>query len=181
MRGVWKQEHIRENIRVHMYKACVEPHLLYNIAPVPVTAAGAEELDREQRRLMRVALGIYYPNRIGNYAIYARMNSRPVSVIVVERRWKLMRKVLRNEGDEPAVSMMLAYYKDKSKRKKYLGASKTSIATIVQQESALGQEHGEYLGELSNTLRLRKYMKVAKEVDKWKEVVTSTVSVAQQQ
>jgi hypothetical protein len=58
MRGVWKQEHIRENIRVHMYKACVEPHLLYNIAPVPVTAAGAEELDREQRRLMRVALGI---------------------------------------------------------------------------------------------------------------------------
>ena len=45
VQGVWKHHKVvREDLRVRLYTACVEPHLLYSTATVPAKATEVEHL-----------------------------------------------------------------------------------------------------------------------------------------
>ena len=62
---------------------------MYNVATIPATGKEIEELNIEQRKGMRIALGIYYPAKIGNIAIYERTGIDPISIRAARMRWEL--------------------------------------------------------------------------------------------
>ena len=65
---------------------------------------------------MRIALGIYYPAKIGNISIYERTGTEPISMRAIRMRWELFGKVLRGQEKDPALRMMKDYYKGQVQR-----------------------------------------------------------------
>ena len=79
MRNIWeKRKIVREELRVRLYRACVEPHLM--LSTIPTKSTEIEELNIEHRKGMKIALGIYYPHKIGNIALYKRTGTESISV-----------------------------------------------------------------------------------------------------
>ncbi|NDG65218.1 MAG: hypothetical protein EBY29_17420, partial [Planctomycetes bacterium] len=66
VRRVWsKHGVVGERLRVRLYRACVEPHLLYSTATVSATDREIEALNREHRRGLRVVIAVLYPATTG--------------------------------------------------------------------------------------------------------------------
>ena len=148
-----------------------------------------EELNIEQRKGMRIALGICYPAKIGNIAIYERMGTEPISMKAIRMRWELFSKVLRGQEEDPALRVMKDYYKGQAQRPKYIGGEKTSMATIIKKESGclltLGSKPRVRIqpqGQVDTLLSLNRYQKVAKmrNNEKWREVIEEVVGNAKQ-
>ena len=46
MQNIFKQEKISEKLRIKLYKACIVPHLTYNIGTIPLKKTEAESLNK---------------------------------------------------------------------------------------------------------------------------------------
>ena len=104
MTNIWnKNKIVREELRVRLYRACVETHLMYNASTITATGTEIEELNIEQQKGMQIALGIYYPATIGNIALYERTGTEPISMRTIRMRWELFGKVLRGQEEDPAL------------------------------------------------------------------------------
>ena len=167
--NIWnKNKIVREELRVRLYRACVETHLMYNASTIPATGTEIEELNIEQRKGMRTAIGIYYPAKIGNIATYERTGTEPISMrtIRMRMRWELFGKVLRGKEEDPALRVMKDYYKGQVNRPKYRGGEKTSIATIIKKKSSyVGSKprvRRQPLGQVDTLLMINRYQKLAK-------------------
>jgi len=183
LRNVWKHHSIvRVELRVRLYKACVEPHLLYNTATVPARTTEMEQLNKEHRKGLRIALGVFYPNVINNIALYDSTSTEAINVRATKMRWELFGKILRGREDDPALRVMKEYYQEQNERPRYAGAPKTSIAVVLQTESAHAVSGMEevVLGRLNTLLMLDSYCRVAQHPDKWKVLVEGVVRAIKQ-
>jgi len=180
MRSIWsKHGVIGEKLRVRLYRACVEPHLLYNTATIPATDREIEALNKEHRRGLRIAIAVFYPSTIGNLALYDRTKTESITVRATKMRWELFGKILRGREDDAALRVMKEYYVDRMNRKKYRGGRRTTIATLLQMESqyATSGVRSIELGPVNTLLMLNRFQRVAKHrnEDKWKELTAEVV------
>jgi hypothetical protein len=180
MRRIWsKHGVIGERLRVRLYRARVEPHLLYSTATVPATDREIEALNKEHRRGLRIAIAVFYPSTIGNLALYERTETEPITVRATKMRWELFGKILRGRDDDAALRVMKEYYVDRMNRKKYRGGRRTTIATLLQMESqyATSGVRSIELGPVNTLLMLNRFQRVAKHrnEDKWKELTAEVV------
>ena len=86
---------VAQRIRINAYRAIVKSVHLYNCGTWALTEVLANKLDCTQRKMIRRVLGIKLSDRITNADLYARCGIEPVSVQVVNARWRLFGTTLR--------------------------------------------------------------------------------------
>ena len=84
----------------------------YNMGTWGLTKTELNRLDAHHRRHLRQIIGIRWPHRISNDALYRRTQSSPISVTIRAARWSLFGHVLRMPLDAPVQRAIDAYLED---------------------------------------------------------------------
>ena len=107
---VWfRRSRISLPLRLRLYDSFVVPVLIYNMSTWGLTKAALEPLDAYHRRQV---IGIHWPHRISNTALYRRCRCRPISENLKSARWCLFIHVLRMPPDAPAQQSIDYYFAD---------------------------------------------------------------------
>jgi hypothetical protein len=127
-----------DKLKLSIFRAAVESILSYGLETVPMTATRTEQLDATFRELQRYALGIHYPDIISNDALTARCGSPPFSVLLRQRRLRLLGHVLRGHGrgESNPLAMVLLHPPSEGFRRGH-AATKTLIETFHEDLAVL--------------------------------------------
>lgn len=134
---LWKSTSATKETKLKMYKACILPILMYNMGACSLSLAKLEKLDSFHRRQLRKVIGIRYPEVISNQALYTTTDSVPLSLKVVEYRWKLMGHVLRRDENSPAMRAIKLFL---SKYATGGGRQHTIVTQIVKELRSVGKD-----------------------------------------
>ena len=130
--SLWFRSHlVSQAIRVKIYNAYVTPILLYNLHAAGLTQAHLNILDVFHRKQLRMILRVHYPAKISNKALYRNCRTAPISIMLLENRWKLFGHVLRLPvASPPQLSMKQYYINDKTCR----GTPRTTLPVSLHRE-----------------------------------------------
>ena len=110
---VWfRGAHISLHLRLRLYSAFVLPVLTYTMGTWGLTKTELDRLDAHHRRHLRQIIGIRWPHRIWNDALYRRTQSSPISVAIRAARWSLFGHVFQLPLDAPVQRAIDAYLED---------------------------------------------------------------------
>ena len=87
------------------------PVLIYNSGTWGLTQRAEQSLDSFHRRQLRTLLGIKWPQRIRNSALYERCQCESLSSLIRKNRWRLFGHILRLPDNTPAKLSMIHYFK----------------------------------------------------------------------
>ena len=117
-------------LRLRLYESFVVPVLTYNMGTWGLTKAELDRLDTYHRRHLRQIIGIHWPNRISNAALYRRCRCHPISEDVKSARWRLFGHVLRMPQDAPAQQAINYYFADTGVAT-FRGRPRTTLPTAL--------------------------------------------------
>ena len=112
------------------YSAFVLPVLTYNMGTWGLTKTELSRLDAHHRRHLRQIIGIRWPHRISNDALYRRTHSSPISAAIRAARWSLFGHVLRLPLDAPVQRAIDAYLEDTG-TPKFRGRPRCTLPTTL--------------------------------------------------
>ena len=116
--SIWiRKNKIRPQIRLKLYKSIVKPVLLYNSSTWGLTKTDEDNLDSFHRRQLRSVLHIKFPTIIRNNELYESTGEIPLSLTVLQSRWRLFGNILRLNNDAPARKSIEYYFKPSNQRK----------------------------------------------------------------
>ena len=95
-----------------------------------LTQADLFRIDTYHRRHLRQIIGVRWPNRISNVALYHRCQSRPISESIITARWRLFGHVLRLPRDAPAQRTIDHYFAD-TEAATFRGRPRTSLPSTL--------------------------------------------------
>ena len=128
---VWfRRSRISLPLRLRLYESFVVPVLIYNMGTWGLTKAELDRLDAYHRRHLRQIVGIHWPHRISNTALYRRCRCHPISEDVKTARWRLFGHVLRMPRDTPAQQAIDYYFADTGDAT-FRGRPRTSLPTAL--------------------------------------------------
>ena len=114
-------------LRLRLYSAFALPVLTYNMGTWGLTKT---ELNR---RHLRQIIGIRWPHRISNDALYRRTQSSPISAAIRAARWSLFGHVLRLPLDAPVQLAIDAYLEDTG-TPKFRGRPRCTLPTTLGED-----------------------------------------------
>ena len=110
---VWfRRSRISISLRLRLYESFVVRVLIYNMGTWGLTKTKLDRLDAYHRRHLHQIVGIHWPHRISNTALYRRCRCHPISEDVKSARWRLFGHVLRMPRDTPAQQAIDYYFAD---------------------------------------------------------------------
>ena len=89
------------NVRLRLHYAFVLPVLTYNMGTWGLTKAELTRLDAHHRRHLRQILGVRWPHRMSNEALYRQCHAESISTATRAARWSLFGHVQRLPADDP--------------------------------------------------------------------------------
>ena len=112
MKILWLRRHhnVSEELRLRLNNSFVLPVLLYNIGTWGLTQKQNDQLDSFHRSQLRQIIGMRWPHRISNKALYCRCKCGPLSIRTLEARWRLFGHVLRLPRDVPVQKFINEYF-----------------------------------------------------------------------
>ena len=119
--------------RLRLYESLVKSILLYNYCTWALTKKDEKEIDSFHRRQLRNIIGIKWPNRIKNKNLYKITDTKPISVEITKRRWKMLGHTLRMNPNTPARRSM-KYFFEKRSKKKFKGRKRATIITTINND-----------------------------------------------
>jgi hypothetical protein len=131
---LWKFN-LNVEMKVQFYKTMIQSILLYNCGTWGLTNSQIDRLEGCNRRLLRRLLGIYYPNKISCAKLYEVTKTGPLFGRVLNRKWKLCRKVLEMDERTPAMYWFRKYFKYNVS--KHLGKSNVTLVVSLMQDLKL--------------------------------------------
>ena len=125
----------------------------------------SESLDSFHRRQLRTLLGIKWPQRIRNSALYERCQCESLSSLIRKNRWRLFGHILRLLDNTPAKLSMIHYFK--STERKWRGRPRITLPLrLAEDMAAVGA------GTLNTIADLRRLEMLSCDRSSWREVVT---------
>ena len=163
LRVVWiSKDKIKRNIKIKLYTALVKSILTYNCGTWALTKAEASKLDAFHRKQLRQVLNIRYPTKITNKSLYKICNERPLTIHIIESRWRLFGHILRRDIDIPANKAMQSYFNQMASR--YRGRPTTTLPVIINKELTQAYPHMKL--KTSNDLQTMRLL--AQDRNKWR-------------
>ena len=140
---VWiGRDKIRQSVKLLLYRALVKSILLYNCGTWGLTKHQEEALDCHQRKQLRRLLGIKYPTKIKNTKLYEICKESPLSITILQSRWKLFGHILRRDRDIPAFKAMQFYFtKIDPSDKNFRGRERTTLPTTLANDLDILHKH----------------------------------------
>ena len=74
------------------------------------------KLNSFHRRQLRKVIGIQWPHKISNNKLYKITRTKPLSITMAERRWKLLRHTLRLPADCLARKTMRYFFEERTSK-----------------------------------------------------------------
>ena len=140
---VWiRRDRIKQSTRLLLYRSLVKSILLYNCGTWGLTKHQEESLDAHHRKQLRRLLGIRYPTKIRNTKLYEICNECPLSITILQSRWRLFGHILRRNRDIPAFKAMQFYFtKINPSDKNFRGRERTTLPTTLANDLDLLHKH----------------------------------------
>ena len=133
LKEIWSREaKIKSEIRINIYRALVKSILLYNSSTWALTKEDETKLDTFHRKQLRMINNIKYPTIISNKSLYLKTKEIPLSLTILESRWRLFGHILRQPRNTPGNQAMLTFFKTDGKI--FNGRPKTSLVTTLKQD-----------------------------------------------
>ena len=111
MLAIWiRTDKINQARRIKLYRALVRSILLYNCGTWAATKEVEQKLDAFHRKQLKRVLGIKYPTRISNKALYQKTGEQPISSIMRKSRWELFGHIMRRDRKIPAHKAVELYF-----------------------------------------------------------------------
>ena len=135
LKVIWatkKHNRIREALRLRLYNAYVLPVLTYNACTWTLTASEQDELDAFHRKQLRRVIGISYPRKISNEALYKRCNTQKLRHTIRGARWRMFGHVLRMDEQVPAKQAMQHFFDERSEI--YKGRPRTTLQVVLDKD-----------------------------------------------
>ncbi|GFR88115.1 hypothetical protein ElyMa_004243400 [Elysia marginata] len=165
LKNVWiSKDKIKRETKIKLYKSLVKSILIYNCGTWALTQTEANKLDTFHRKQLRNILDIHYPTLISNKSLYKICNETPLSVQIVESRWRLFGHILRRDNDIPTNRAMQAYFNTLTT--KFRGRPSTTLPIILNKE--LSQAFPQM--KLKTTKDLQNLQSLAQDRGNWKSL-----------
>ena len=131
--NIWiRGDKIKVKTKMKLYRALVKSILLYNCGTWALTKTQVEKLNAFHRQQLRRLLNIKYPTIITNKTLYSETNERPISLDILEHRWRLFGHILRRDPEIPANKSMEAYFVRCGNP--FKGRPLTTLPTVLHQD-----------------------------------------------
>ena len=180
MNKIWKnKKYVTLKKRLKLYDSLVKSILLYNSSTWGLTTQDEKRLNSFHRRQLRSVLGIKWPQKIRNKKIYEKTNTKPLSVEIAERRWKLLGHVLRMDKDTPARKAMKFFFEERS-NKKFRGQKRATIVRTINRDikRTINKHPDLKIKELTTEITLHNIGVKARNRKQWAAIVRKVVAVA---
>lgn len=171
--SLWKRRHlVSERLHIRLYNAFVLPVLLYNCGCWSLTLAGGARLDSFHRRQLRSLLGIKWPQRISNTALYTRCQAEKLTTVLRRQRWKLLGHILRMDSNVPAVQAMHRYFNPQPDSvPKWRGRPRTTLPLTLQADLTKAEA-----GSLASPADLTILRQIAQNRHQWSTMCQNIVN-----
>ena len=137
MNNIWiRNQQVSRKTKIRLYKAIVKPVLLYNASTWGLNKSDEESLNSFHRQQLRKVLNVKYPDRMKNKEVYRITDERPISLQIIQSRWKLFGHILRLNEETPAKKSMKHYFM-KSNASKFLGRHRVTLPTKLSSDIVL--------------------------------------------
>ena len=131
---VWKKKwKTKLTTRIKLSETLVKSVLLYNCGTWGVSKDDQRKLNSFHRNQLRKVIGIQWPRKISNEKLYKITGTKPLSITITERRWKLLGHILRLANDCPARKAMRYYFEERT-NKVFRGRRRTTIVTTLNED-----------------------------------------------
>jgi len=164
--------------RLRLYNAYIMPVLTYNSCTWALTRSEIDELDAFRRKQLRTVIGVYYPRRISNAALYNMCGCTTELYYVIRgARWRMLGHVLRMHEDTPAKRAMLHFF-DARTSGAFLGRPRTTLQTALGQDLQEAASHPhlkqyDLPKQFKNGSDLIRLEEIAKERTEWRSIVAN--------
>ncbi|GFR72900.1 hypothetical protein ElyMa_003853400 [Elysia marginata] len=99
----------------------------------PALAVQTEErLNAFHRKQLKKVLNIKYPVKITNSSLYNKCNERPLSIFILESRWRLFGHILRRDSQIPANQATSGYFVTEGS--KFKGRPLTTLPVVLNRD-----------------------------------------------
>ena len=129
-----RHKKVNVNKRLKLYNALVKSILTYNSCTWGMSSTDEKEMNSFHRRQLRKVLGVKYPTRMRNEAVYKQAKAKPLSVEITTARWKMWGHTLRMDEKSPARLAMKYYFQVPVDAKKFKGRKRTTIVTTINRD-----------------------------------------------
>ncbi|XP_057310033.1 uncharacterized protein LOC130648030 [Hydractinia symbiolongicarpus] len=124
---VWiKKDKISTQLKIRIYQTVVKSILLYNCGTWGLNKNEEKNMNSFHRRQLRQVLNIKYPVTIRNKKLYEISKTRPITLDIIQARWRLFGHVLRLQKDTPA-QLAMNHYFEQSQVSKFKGRQRITL------------------------------------------------------
>ena len=171
---IWlRRQQINEALRLRLYNAFIVPVLTYNMGTWALTRTESARLDSFQRSQLKQLLGIRWPQKISNKALYKRCQCEPLSIKMIEARWRLFGHVLRMPKNVPAQMAIDQYFQPSNDIPSWRGRPRTTLPVVLNADL---QSTGYHLRNKADLEHLRQ---LAMNRPEWSQLTKKIVEAAQ--
>ena len=133
LQNVWiRGDKIKKKTKIKLYRALVKSVLTYNCSTWALTQTEEKQLDAFHRKQLKRVLGIRYPVRITNKSLYKQCEEQPLSIYILECRWRLFGHILRRDREIPANVAMDGFFAKQGNR--YRGRPLTTLPVVLNND-----------------------------------------------
>ena len=133
LKTVWiKGDKLKRETKLKLCRTLVKSILTYNCGTWALTQTEEEKINAFHRKQLKRVLNIRYPVKITNRSLYKKCNAKPLSLQILESRWRLFGHILRRDKDIPANKAMTGYYLPKGE--KFRGRPLTTLPVVLNKD-----------------------------------------------
>ena len=154
---------------------------MYNCGTWGVSKDDQRKLNSFHRKQLRQVIGIQcqWPHKISNEKLYNITGTKPISIVITERRWKLLCHILRLSHECPARKAMRYYFEERT-QKVFRGRRRTTIVTTLSEDIKRTKENDTTFPviPLISQVSLQNLYTKAKNRKLWSKIVKEVVNSA---
>ena len=165
---------LKKKTKLKLYRTLVKSVLTYNCSTWALTQAEEKKLDAFHRKQLKRVVGIRYPVKITNKALYKQCNKRPLSVYVLENRWRFFGHILRRDREISANKAMEGFFIPQGD--KYRGRPITTLPVVLNNDLSRLESNTYGLKTFKDIENLKK---IAEQRDQWSILCTGIQKAAE--
>ena len=168
LQNIWiKGDKVKRKTKIKLYRTLVKSGLTYNCGTWALTKTEEEKLNAFHRQQLTKILNIKYPVKITNLSLYEKCNECPLSITLLEIRWRLFGHILRRNSEIPANKSMNSYFISHGSKSR--GRPLTTLPVVLNKDLTRVSDNKLQLTSLKDLEHLRY---VAQNRQNWRKLTT---------
>lgn len=131
LKKIWNTSKLSLRTKVRLFNSLVISVLTYGSETWKTTEKDKKKLDTFQNRCLRQILRVRWPDKISNKELHRRTNTRNISSVIIERKWRWIGHILRFNNCNRICTTAISWHPEGRRR---VGRPKTTWRRTTEQE-----------------------------------------------